>query len=128
MRSLDSTKTSPSPLIEPLSSFALLLSSGTSSGGFHGDVTEVRVYLDGALVATQLDGKAIELDPGGHVLRFEHGGLPSVEERVLVVVKADPQLTSEHRTEMVRGLAAGGVRVGLVFNFSVAELFFARIV
>lgn len=51
-----------------------------------------------------------------------------VEERVLAIVKADPQLTGEHRTETVRGLAAGGVRVGLVFNFGVRELFFARVV
>lgn len=51
-----------------------------------------------------------------------------VEERVLVIVKADPSLTSDHRTETVRGIVAGGVRVGLVFNFGVSELFFARIV
>jgi GxxExxY protein len=51
-----------------------------------------------------------------------------VEERVLVIVKADPSLTSDHRTETVRGVVAGGVRVGLVFNFGVSELFFARIV
>lgn len=51
-----------------------------------------------------------------------------VEERVLAIVKADPQLTGEHRMETVRGIAAGGVRVGLVFNFGVRELFFARVV
>ena len=67
------------------------------------------------------------------VLYRQHavGAFPAdllVEERVLVIVKADPTLTSEHRTEIVRGLAAGGVRVGLVFNFGVAELFFARVV
>lgn len=51
-----------------------------------------------------------------------------VEERVLVIVKADPTLTGDHRTETVRGVVAGGVRVGLVFNFGASELFFARIV
>lgn len=51
-----------------------------------------------------------------------------VEERVLAIVKADAALTHEHRTETVRGLAAGGVRVGLVFNFGLPELFFARVV
>lgn len=51
-----------------------------------------------------------------------------VEDRVLVIVKADPALTGDHRTETVRGVVAGGVRVGLVFNFGVSELFFARIV
>ena len=51
-----------------------------------------------------------------------------VEERVLAIVKADPRLTEDARTETVRGLAAGGVRVGLVFNFGLPELFFARVV
>ena len=50
------------------------------------------------------------------------------EDRVLVIVRADAALTNDHRTETVRGVVAGGVRVGLVFNFGVSELFFARIV
>ena len=50
-----------------------------------------------------------------------------VEDRVLVQVAADPSLTPEHKTDTVRGLAAGGVKVGLVFNFGLPELFFARI-
>lgn len=50
-----------------------------------------------------------------------------VDERVLVLVRAAPELSAEHRTETVRGLAAGGVRVGLVFNFGLPELFFARV-
>lgn len=50
-----------------------------------------------------------------------------VDERVLVQVVADPALTPEAKTDTVRGLAAGGVKVGLVFNFGAGELFFARI-
>jgi GxxExxY protein len=50
-----------------------------------------------------------------------------VDDRVLVLVRADPKIVDEHRTETVRGLAASGVRVGLVFNFGVPELFFARV-
>jgi GxxExxY protein len=50
-----------------------------------------------------------------------------VSERVLVQIVADPALTAEHKTDTIRGLAAGGVKVGLVFNFGCAELFFARI-
>jgi GxxExxY protein len=50
-----------------------------------------------------------------------------VENRVLVQVATDPHLTAERKTETVRGLAAGGVKVGLVFNFGAPELFFARI-
>ena len=50
-----------------------------------------------------------------------------VEERLLVLVRADRALTDEHRTDAVRGVQIGGVRVGLVFNFAAAELFFARL-
>jgi GxxExxY protein len=51
-----------------------------------------------------------------------------VDERVLVLVRADPALGEPQRTETVRGLATGNVRVGLVFNFGLPELFFARVV
>jgi GxxExxY protein len=50
-----------------------------------------------------------------------------VEERLLVQVSADRALLPEHKSDTLRGLAAGGVKVGLAFNFGAAELFFARI-
>lgn len=50
-----------------------------------------------------------------------------VEDRVLVQVVCDRALTAEHKTDTLRGLQAGGVKVGLVFNFGATELFFARI-
>jgi len=50
-----------------------------------------------------------------------------VADRLLVSVVADRSLTPEHKTETIRGLAAGGVDVGLVFNFGLPELFFSRI-
>lgn len=50
-----------------------------------------------------------------------------VDERVLVQVSAERALSSEQKTDTLRGLAAGGVKVGLVFNFGAPELFFARI-
>ena len=50
-----------------------------------------------------------------------------VDERVLVQVKADAQLTDAHKLDTLRGLAAGGVRVGLAVNFGVPELWFARV-
>lgn len=49
-----------------------------------------------------------------------------VEERVLVQVAA-AALDDAQRTETVRGLVAGGVKVGLAFSFGGAELRFARI-
>jgi hypothetical protein len=38
------------------------------------DVTDARVLLDGEAVSSALDGRAIALDPGGHVARFERAG------------------------------------------------------
>jgi hypothetical protein len=38
------------------------------------DVTDARVVLDGEAVASALDGHAVTLDPGAHVVRFERAG------------------------------------------------------
>jgi len=38
------------------------------------DVTDARVLLDGEAVASALDGHAVALDPGAHVVRFERTG------------------------------------------------------
>jgi hypothetical protein len=51
----------------------------------HGeDLTDVRVTLDGAPFATQLDGKPIEADAGEHVLRFEREGSTPVDVKLLL--------------------------------------------
>ncbi len=50
-----------------------------------------------------------------------------VEDRVLVLVRADPALGDPQRFDALRGLAAAGVRVGLAFNFGGAELQFSRV-
>ena len=50
-----------------------------------------------------------------------------VEERVLVLVRADAVLTDAARVDVLRGVAASGVRVGLAFNFGLPELVFARV-
>jgi hypothetical protein len=48
------------------------------------DITEVRVVIDGKEAAERLDGKAIQLDPGDHVLVFEHAGEKAEERKVLI--------------------------------------------
>ncbi|MEO6573129.1 MAG: hypothetical protein ABIP89_04775, partial [Polyangiaceae bacterium] len=40
--------------------------------------------IDGAAVLERLDGRAISVDPGEHVLRYERAGFPAVEQHVLV--------------------------------------------
>lgn len=50
-----------------------------------------------------------------------------VEGQVLVQVNASPMLTEAQKSVTLRGLAAGGVKLGLAFNFGAPELFFARL-
>jgi hypothetical protein len=48
------------------------------------DRTEVRVELDGKVIADKLDGKGIDLDPGQHELKFTLAGFPQVKKSLLV--------------------------------------------
>jgi hypothetical protein len=48
------------------------------------DLTDVRVRIDGAPLVEELDGKALAVDPGKHVFRFETEGLPPHEEQIVV--------------------------------------------
>jgi hypothetical protein len=48
------------------------------------DVTDVKVFLDGELVATRLTGSALEGDPGEHHLRLVSARGPIVERTVLM--------------------------------------------
>jgi hypothetical protein len=43
----------------------------------------VRVLVDGQLVRERLDGIALPVDPGEHVVRVEVPGLPTAEQRVV---------------------------------------------
>jgi hypothetical protein len=48
------------------------------------DVTDVKVLLDGELVASRLSGGALEADPGAHRFRFESPRFPAIERSVLM--------------------------------------------
>jgi hypothetical protein len=48
------------------------------------ETAEVRVALDGVPRLARIDGRAVPLDPGEHVLRFERPGSPAIEEHVLL--------------------------------------------
>jgi hypothetical protein len=52
---------------------------------FEKDESDVRVYCDANLIASHLDGRAVELNPGLHTFRFEAPGHDTIEEQVLVV-------------------------------------------
>jgi hypothetical protein len=47
------------------------------------DLPNTSVYVDGILVVTAIDGKAQDIDPGSHSVRFSHGGR---DEIVTVVI------------------------------------------
>ncbi|WP_437774840.1 hypothetical protein [Sorangium sp. So ce1097] len=59
----------------------LILSAQDDNGQ---DVADARVTIDGAPLAARLDGKAVEVDPGEHVLRFEREGSAPVALRLVV--------------------------------------------
>jgi len=48
------------------------------------DVTDVRVSLDGQVLAESLDGKSVPVDPGSHTLRFERAGEVAIEQPIVV--------------------------------------------
>jgi len=49
-----------------------------------GDEIDVRVTIDGKLATSQLNGKAIELDPGSHQILFDRSGSRPQEMRLIL--------------------------------------------
>jgi hypothetical protein len=49
-----------------------------------GDTVDVHVTMDGTSLADALQTMAIEVDPGAHVLRFEHPGWEPIEQRIVM--------------------------------------------
>lgn len=49
-----------------------------------GDESVGRVSVDGELLATRMEGKAIDVDPGMHVFRFEVPPYDPVEQRIVI--------------------------------------------
>jgi hypothetical protein len=51
----------------------------------HGiDLVDVRVLVDGELVASHLDGLAVAVDPGNHLFQFETQGVPPQQQQLLI--------------------------------------------
>jgi hypothetical protein len=48
------------------------------------DATAVRVSVDGKALGDRLDGKAVAVDPGEHVIRFEMAGFEPIEQKALI--------------------------------------------
>jgi hypothetical protein len=61
----------------------------------HGkEVADVRVTVDGEVVAERIDGKPVALDPGEHHLRFERSGEMEIDETAVVVAGEKQRLLS----------------------------------
>jgi hypothetical protein len=58
------------------------------------DVFDVAVSMDGQALASQLDGKPIEVDPGLHTFVFESAGRPRREKKVIVAARQRAQAIS----------------------------------
>ncbi|MEZ4223377.1 MAG: hypothetical protein R3B13_20695 [Polyangiaceae bacterium] len=54
--------------------------------GPDGDIAEVRVAVDGKVVAERLDGKPLELDPGSHAIVLEAEGFNAVKQQIVLAV------------------------------------------
>jgi hypothetical protein len=48
------------------------------------DLADVRVSVDGNVVAERLDGRPLSIDPGEHAIRYESPGAAPVMEKILV--------------------------------------------
>jgi hypothetical protein len=48
------------------------------------DLTAVKVTVDGATLASTLDGRPVLVDPGEHTFRYETDGFPPVEDHVVI--------------------------------------------
>lgn len=57
----------------------------TTEEGAGINILAVRVMVDGQPVAAKLDGEAMSLDPGEHVVRFEMDGAEAVEQKVVIL-------------------------------------------
>ncbi len=54
------------------------------------DLSDVKVSMDGEVLAEHLDGSALSVDPGEHTFTFETSGQPTVQKQ-LVVREADKE-------------------------------------
>lgn len=56
----------------------------TAKGPDGHDTADVSLTVDGRLIQSRLDGKAVPLDPGEHVIRYERAGNAPITDKVLI--------------------------------------------
>jgi hypothetical protein len=72
-----------------------------------GEVVNLRVLLDGRVAVEAFDGKAVAVDPGTHVFRFESPRQTPVEQRILI---REGEKNRVLRVDMGGGAQAGAPR------------------
>jgi hypothetical protein len=99
------------------------------------DIVAVKVAIDGKPAAEALDGKAIPLDPGVHVFRFETANEEPIEQKVVVAEgeqnravsvtfgHQDPGGPAPSRGAPIAGIVVGGL--GLVAGAVLAPIFWS---
>jgi len=60
---------------------SVVVSAVDSTGA---DVVDVRVVVDGQELASRLEGREIQIDPGTHTIRFEREGSPPIEQQIAI--------------------------------------------
>lgn len=104
-----SDETCPAPIKEECEQYLASVQRLTPTLVFAGrdhlgrDIEGVRIYLDGALIEWVPGGAPIAVDPGTHVVRFEHPNGQVVEQRVdaLQGEKARLAVAEFSKTEML---------------------------
>jgi hypothetical protein len=100
------------------------------------DTMDARLMIDGVTVATRLPPTAIEVDPGEHVIRVEHGAWLADEQRLVLLegqknrgvafrFTEPPASATRNRTPRLLGLVltgAGAVVTGIGATFIVLGL------
>lgn len=56
----------------------------SATDGAGSDLSDVSVSVDGKPLASRLDGRALAIDPGNHVFRFQRRGQAPVERSILI--------------------------------------------
>ena len=86
------------------------------------DTSKVRVTIDGELVAEQLDGRPLTIDPGAHQVQCEHMGQTRVEDVVITQGKKDRAITCSFEEKVIEdapveeGAPTGQLVAGVVIG------------
>ncbi len=71
------------------------------------DLSEVKVYVDGAAVTERLDGKPVQMDLGKHTVKFEYQGQTREEEVIIGAGLKNRNVTVTFGAPAPAGTAAG---------------------